>query len=230
MMIEPSKGAMTNPTHSMKMLEAIQLVKQQILPYRTLMTYYTCAMMEIETKLKVLNEEFSLREDRNPIESIKTRLKSVDSIAEKLLRLNLPIDLVSMEQNLNDIAGIRVICSFPQDVYDVAEALARQDDLTVLACKDYIAQPKENGYRSLHMIVQVPIFLENEKRPVKAEIQLRTIAMDFWASLEHQLSYKKELPPDQEEALQQELRLCAEQSAELDRRMEKIRHTILTAR
>lgn len=205
---------------------ALKLMREASFPYRKLMAYYTCAMMEVETKLNVLNEEFSLQYDRNPISSIKTRLKSFDSIIEKLQRKGLPMDDFDViEQNLNDIAGVRVICSFPEDVYMLAEALLKQDDIRLLERKDYIASPKANGYRSLHLIVEVPIFLAQEKRLMKVEVQLRTIAMDFWASLEHQLKYKKEL--ENTEELTRELLECAEVSAALDAKMEEIRKRIM---
>ena len=207
---------------------ALKLMREASFPYRKLMAYYTCAMMEVETKLNVLNEEFSLQYDRNPISSIKTRLKSFDSIIEKLQRKELPMDDFDViEQNLNDIAGVRVICSFPEDVYMLAEALLKQDDIRLLERKDYIASPKANGYRSLHLIVEVPIFLAQEKRLMKVEVQLRTIAMDFWASLEHQLKYKKELENTDE--LTRELLECAEVSAALDAKMEEIRKRIMDA-
>ena len=160
---------------------------QKTYDFARLMSCYRCAMMEIETKLNVLNEEFSLRFDRQPISSIRTRLKNPLSIHEKMVRHGWPMNTESIETNLHDIAGIRVICSFVEDVYMLADALLKQDDITLIEQKDYIAHPKPNGYRSLHLIVEVPIFLEHEKRMMKAEIQLRTIAMDSWASLEHQL-------------------------------------------
>ena len=207
---------------------ALKLMREASFPYRKLMAYYTCAMMEVETKLNVLNEEFSLQYDRNPISSIKTRLKSFDSISEKLQRKGLPMDdFDGIEQSLNDIAGVRVICSLPEDVYMLAEALLKQDDIRLLERKDYIASPKANGYRSLHLIVEVPIFLAQEKRLMKVEVQLRTIAMDFWASLEHQLKYKKEL--ENTEELTRELLECAEVSAALDAKMEEIRKRIMDA-
>ena len=207
---------------------ALKLMREASFPYRKLMAYYTCAMMEVETKLNVLNEEFSLQYDRNPISSIKTRLKSFDSIIEKLQRKELPMDDFDViEQNLNDIAGVRVICSFPEDVYMLAEALLKQDDIRLLERKDYIASPKANGYRSLHLIVEVPIFLAQQKRLMKVEVQFRTIAMDFWASLEHQLKYKKELENTDE--LTRELLECAEVSAALDAKMEEIRKRIMDA-
>jgi len=182
-----------------------------------LMSYYRCAMMEIETKLNVLNEEFSLLHDRNPISSIKARLKSPSSLQQKMERRGIPISLKTLEEEINDTAGIRVVCSFPEDVYMIAEALLKQDDITLVQKKDYIAAPKENGYRSLHLIVSVPIYLANEKKSMKVEIQLRTIAMDCWASLEHQLRYKKDYSFTEEMA--SELKCCAELSAELDKRM-----------
>ncbi|MEE0840725.1 MAG: GTP pyrophosphokinase family protein [Acutalibacteraceae bacterium] len=198
--------------------------KEKLEQYNTLMAYYKCAMMEIETKFNVLNEEFSLQFDRNPINSIKTRLKSFESIKEKLKRMDKPFSAESIEENLSDIAGVRVVCSFPEDVYKLAEALLKQDDITLIEKKDYIEKPKANGYRSLHLIVSVPIFLAKEKRYMKVEIQLRTIAMDFWASLEHQLRYKKDTEFTEEMA--KELLDCATLSAELDDKMDKLREAV----
>lgn len=195
--------------------------------YKQLMAYYHCAMLEIETKFKVLSYAFSLQQDRNPITNIKTRLKSPMSIVDKLRRKNLPFTLASLEQNLTDIAGVRVICSFPEDVYRLADALLSQDDITLIAKKDYIAAPKSNGYRSLHLIVAVPIFLAHEKRLMRVEIQLRTIAMDFWAELEHQLRYKKDVVFTEEMA--KELSECADISAALDMRMELLRRSVFAS-
>ncbi|MBQ4267920.1 MAG: GTP pyrophosphokinase family protein, partial [Clostridia bacterium] len=190
-----------------------------------MMAYYRCAIMEIETKFNVLNEEFSLQYDRNPINGMKSRLKSLPSIKGKMERKGLPFTVEAIEENLNDIAGIRVVCSFPNDVYLLADALLKQDDITLVRKKDYIKNPKANGYRSLHLIVSVPIFLAKEKKPMKVEIQLRTIAMDFWASLEHQLRYKKDFEFTADMA--NELLYCADLSAELDSRMEKLRKLTL---
>ena len=195
--------------------------QQQLHNFNALMSYYKCAMMEIETKFNVLNEEFSLQLDRNPISSIKTRLKKLDSIKQKLEKNEKPFTMQSIEENLHDVAGIRVICSFPQDVYMLAEALLKQDDVTLVEKKDYIANPKPNGYRSLHLIVTVPIFLVNEKKIMKVEIQLRTIAMDSWAALEHQLRYKKDFEFTEE--MSRELYYCSQLSADLDARMDKLR-------
>ena len=193
-------------------------------PYIKLMSYYKCAMMEIETKFNVLNEQYSLEREHNPISTIKTRLKSPISIEEKLKRKNLDFTLAALEENLYDVAGIRVICNLPEDVYTLANAFLKQDDITLIEMKDYIKNPKPNGYRSLHLIVAIPIFLANEKKIMKAEIQLRTISMDFWASLEHQLRYKKENEFTEEMA--RELYECAEISAQLDLRMQEVRRKI----
>ena len=195
----------------------IDKVKEKIRDIETLMAYYRCAIMEVETKLNVLNEEFNIRYSRNPIESIKTRLKAIDSIFGKLKRKNLPLTLESIEENLNDIAGIRVICSFSEDVYTIANALLKQDDVKLIEAKDYIKHPKPNGYRSLHLIIELPIFLAQDKRPMKVEIQLRTIAMDCWASLEHKLKYKKNFVFTQD--IHDELYECAILSEKLDEKM-----------
>lgn len=204
--------------------DMIEWMQEKMKDFGLLMSYYRCAMMEIETKFKVLNEEFSLEHDRNPISSIKSRIKSFESITEKVERKGLPFEVDSVEKYINDVAGIRVICTFPEDVYLLADALLKQDDIMLIRRKDYIAEPKENGYRSLHLIVAVPIYLAHEKRLMKVEIQLRTLAMDFWASLEHQLRYKKDFEFTKEMA--DELKLCAEQSAALDLRMEALRKQV----
>ena len=204
--------------------DMINWSKGVVQKYKRLMAYYRCAMMEVETKFNVLNEEFSLRYDRNPINGIKSRLKRLDSIQEKLHRKQLPFDMQTIETHIHDVAGVRVVCAFVEDVYLLAEALLKQDDVTLVEKKDYIANPKPNGYRSLHLIVTVPIFLEHEKRIMQVEIQLRTIAMDFWASLEHQLRYKKDFVFTEEMA--QELRDCAELSAQVDLRMDSLRERL----
>ena len=201
--------------------ETLEWAKRRGLEVHYLMSYYRCAIREIETKFRVLDEEFSMLNDRNPINSIKTRLKSLPSIIEKLERKGLEISVSNIENELNDIAGIRIVCSFIEDVYKLAEALLRQDDITLIRKKDYIQNPKESGYKSLHLIVEVPIFLEKEKRKMKVEIQLRTIAMDCWASLEHQLRYKK--GSRFTESMQSELYKCAQLSVELDERMDSLR-------
>ena len=200
-------------------------IKAYAAPYKELMSYYRCAMMEIETKFCVLSEGFSLEYDRNPIETIKTRLKSHESILDKLVRRNFALTVENIEQQIHDVAGVRVICAFPSDIYTLADALLKQDDITLIESKDYIANPKPNGYRSLHLIIEVPIYLHDEKRNMKVEVQLRTISMDWWASLEHKIRYKKdvEVPSD----IAQDLRDCAEAAAALDNRMEQIQNKIL---
>ena len=157
-------------------------------------------------------------------------MKSYDSILKKIRRKNIALNLDSIEENLRDIAGVRVICSFPDDIYKLAESFLKQDDITLIERKDYIKNPKPSGYRSLHLIVQVPIFLQNEKKMVNVEVQFRTIAMDFWASLDHKMRYKKELSDEEVEILQEELYDCARQSAALDERMQRIRNRITQKR
>ncbi len=154
--------------------------------FQEAMMMYTCAIREVKTKLEVLNDELSVRNQRNPIEMIKSRVKKPMSIVDKLRRRNLEVSVESMMNHLDDIAGIRVICSFVDDIYQVAEMLVRQDDVRVLAVKDYIRYPKDNGYRSYHMIIEIPVFFSNEKKFMRVEVQIRTIAMDFWASLDQQ--------------------------------------------
>ncbi len=193
---------------------------------RELMSSFRCAIMEVETKFKVLNDWFSLQHERNPIESITSRLKSPESIKEKLERRGHPLTLKSIEENLFDIAGVRVICSFIDDIYLLADCLLKQDDITLIEMKDYIKNPKANGYRSLHLIIEVPIFLQNEKRNVKVEVQLRTIAMEFWAKLEHRLRYKKQLDEKTLSYTSDELLECAKLSYELDTRMQNVRNII----
>ena len=208
-----------------EMRDKLEWMTERSQPFRELMAYYKCAMMEVETKFNVLNQEFSVQYDRNPIESIRSRIKEPPSILDKLIRNKLPLSIESLEENLSDVAGVRVICSFIEDIYMLAGCLLKQDDVTLIRYKDYIKNPKENGYRSLHLIVQVPIFLAHKKKLMKVEIQLRTIAMDFWASLEHKLKYKKNRPDS--ELLTQELKECADMSAQLDERMEQIRKSVI---
>ena len=178
----------------------------------------------METKFKVLNEQFSTQYNRNPIESIKTRLKKPASIIEKIKRKNIGFSMKAIEENMFDIAGVRVICSFQEDIYTMADLLLQQDDIILVEKKDYIAHPKDNGYRSLHLIVDVPIFLSNEKRHMKVEVQLRTIAMDFWASLEHKLRYKKHI--NNSEEIADKLKHVADVITEMDCEMQDIRHMI----
>jgi putative GTP pyrophosphokinase len=201
-------------------------IKNEVLELQTLMSYYKCAMHEIEGKFKVLNEQFSLQHERNPIESIKTRLKSFGSIREKLERKGLPLTTQSIWDNLNDVAGIRVVCSFLDDIHMLAYCLISQDDIKLIEIKDYIKNPKSNGYRSLHLIVEVPIFLLDDKRFVRAEVQLRTINMNSWAKLEHRMIYKKNLSEEILSLTRDELQECAEMSHQLDMKMQAIRNIV----
>ncbi|MBS6395800.1 MAG: GTP pyrophosphokinase family protein [Clostridiales bacterium] len=196
----------------------------RVQPFMELLMQYRCAIREIETKLNVLNEEFSLQHERNPFESIKSRVKAPYSIIEKMNRKGYELTVKNIEEKLNDVAGIRVICSFVEDIYYLAAMLSAQDDLEVLKVKDYIKKPKPNGYRSLHLIVQIPIFLSNEKKYMRVEVQFRTIAMDFWASLDHKLKYKKNVKSP--ERIAQELKKCADVISSVDMRMQEIRSMI----
>ena len=191
--------------------------------FEELMMYYECAIQEVTTKFQVLNKEFSVRNQRNPIEYITFRVKKPLSILEKLNRKGLSITYESM-QELNDIAGVRVICSFIDDIYMLANLLSRQDDIHVLEVKDYIKNPKPNGYRSYHMIVEVPVFFSDCTRMMRVEVQIRTIAMNFWASLEHQIHYKK-FKEENEEIVEQ-LAKCANVIYETDVKMQQIREKL----
>ena len=196
----------------------------QAAPFMELMMHYNCALREVRTKFEVLNDEFTVRYRRNPVESIHTRIKKPVSILEKLQRKGYPVSVASIRENLSDVAGIRIICSFIDDIYELVDMFTAQDDIRVVEVKDYIKNPKPNGYRSLHLIVEVPIFLTDRKLPVRVEVQFRTIAMDFWASLEHKLQYKK----DNANAAQiaAELSACAERVAALDLEMQQISRKI----
>ncbi len=185
---------------------------------------YSAAMKEVQTKLEILDDEFQARHKRNPIHHIESRLKTIQSMMEKLRRKERPVSMQSAVENLTDIAGIRVICSYVQDVYTVARLLTSQDDVKLLEMRDYIRQPKANGYRSLHLIVEIPVFLQEGRVPVPVEVQIRTIAMDFWASLEHAMRYKAsgKVPAD----ICAELQETGEDIAALDRRMQAIHDRI----
>lgn len=196
------------------------------LEVKSLMSCFRCAILEVETKFRVLNEQLSLQYERNPIESINSRLKSPESIYEKIERKKLPPDISSIENHLSDVAGVRVVCNFIDDIYMLADCLISQDDVRLIKMKDYIKNPKPNGYRSLHLIIEVPIFLTDEKKMMKVEVQLRTIAMDMWASLEHKIYYKKEVDTIKAENAAKRLFRCAEMSAQLDEEMQSIRNYV----
>lgn len=184
------------------------------------MMMYNCAIKEVRTKFEVLNDDLATAHNRNPIEMIKSRIKKPESIFKKLLRKNYEVSMASILENINDVAGVRVICSFVDDIYEVAKMFISQDDVTLLSVKDYIKTPKENGYRSFHIIVSIPVFFANRKENIKVEVQFRTIAMDFWASLEHTMKYKKDI--DDADSIMRELKECADVIASTDIRMQEI--------
>ena len=196
----------------------------RITQFNQLMMKYNSAIREVKTKLEILNDELSFKGEENPIESIQSRIKRPVSIAQKLRKMGKPITVESVFENLNDVAGIRVICPFIEDIYQVAEMLIAQDDIKVLAIKDYIQSPKPNGYRSYHIILEVPVFFSRYNQPMRVEVQIRTVAMDFWASLEHQLKYKNDSVDTAQIA--QELKECADVIAQTDVKMQQLRHRI----
>ena len=199
----------------------------QAFEFQELMMMYSCAIREMRTKLEVLNDELSVHHQRNPIEFITSRVKKPLSIVEKLHRYGVPISVESVEKNLNDVAGVRVICSFIDDIYTVADMLLRQDDITLIKKKDYIEHPKDNGYRSLHLIIEIPVFFSNQKKNMRVEVQIRTIAMDFWASVDHQLKYKQNIEDvENADELSAELKECADIIAQTDARMQAIKNKI----
>ena len=161
--------------------------------YQEAMMRYHCAILEMRTKLEVLSKDMTVRYRRNPIEFIESRLKKPSSIARKLKKMGLEVTVDNMTQHLSDIAGIRVLCAYIDDIYEIARMLARQKDVRIITVKDYIKVPKDNGYRSYHLIVEIPVYFSDKVRPVRCEIQIRTIAMDFWATLDHDMQYKKQV-------------------------------------
>ena len=193
--------------------------------WKTIMFLYNSAIKEVGTKLEILNDEFQHVHQYNPIEHIKTRVKSPESIVKKLRKYGYEISIENMVKYVNDIAGVRLICSFTSDIYRLAEMIGNQSDLKVLSIKDYIKNPKESGYKSYHMLVSVPIFLSDSVVDTKVEIQIRTIAMDFWASLEHKIYYKFE--GHSPEYISRELKECAEMVSTLDEKMLSLNEAIL---
>lgn len=193
--------------------------------WKTIMFLYTSALKEVGTKLEILNDEFQHVHQYNPIEHIKTRVKTPESIVKKLRKYGYEISIENMVKYVNDIAGVRLICSFTSDIYQLAEMIGNQSDLKVLSIKDYIKNPKESGYKSYHMLVSVPIYLSDSVVDTKVEIQIRTIAMDFWASLEHKIAYKFE--GDAPEALLRDLKSCADMVDMLDNKMYSLNKAIL---
>lgn len=210
---------------SQALLELLENVPEEILKeitnFKELMMMYHSAIREVNTKLEILNDELSLGYRENPIQVIKSRVKKPKSILKKLQKMEKGISIESIINSLDDVAGIRVICAFIDDIYKVKEMLLRQDDIVLIKEKDYIKNPKPNGYRSYHLIIEVPVFFSDQKQWVRVEIQIRTVAMDFWASLEHQLKYKKDLKTTQE--IEIELKKTAEIIAETDSQMMYLR-------
>lgn len=216
---------MLSDSGAMEMLyDQTKKMMWSVVEYKEMQMLYTCAMKEIQTKLEVLDTEFKVRYKRNPISSVSSRLKRTESVMEKMMRRGYPFSMESIQKNVNDIAGVRVICSYVDDIYAIADALLAQDDVTLISRKDYIKEPKANGYRSLHLLVSIPVFLSESKKNVKVEVQIRTIAMDYWASLEHQMKYKKDIPDS--ERVSRELREVADRMAETDEKMLKLRRDI----
>ena len=218
------KQTMVIPKVDKEIYERRRKMAGTVVDYKEMRMRYSCAIKEVRTKFDVLNSEFNVRFQRNPIMTISSRLKSSASIADKLKRKGLAFTVENVENNLYDVAGIRVVCSYVDDIYKLAGALARQDDITVIRKKDYIKNPKPNGYRSYHMIVSVPVFFSDQTKEMAVEVQIRTIAMDFWASLEHQLKYKQEVENQRE--IVRRLTVCAEQIASIDEQMCQVRKQI----
>lgn len=195
-------------------------IEKRLKEISSIYNLYEAAIREVKTKLENLDSDFQLRHKRDPIHSMQSRVKKPKSICEKLIRKGLPVTIDAIKEHLYDVAGIRVICHYIDDIYTVAELLKGQDDLDIIKEKDYIKEPKENGYRSLHLVLRVPVFLVDRKEMVPVEIQIRTIAMDFWASLEHQIRYKSK--DDIPLFLVEELRECAQTITETDSKMKRI--------
>ncbi len=206
-------------------MENIPRAYDQIDQWKSLMFLYNSALREINVKIEVMNDEFIQVYKYNPIEHVKSRLKSPESIVKKLKRYNYEVNIANMTEKLSDIAGIRIICSFPADIYQIADMISKQRDVTILYVKDYIKNPKPNGYKSYHMVVTIPVYLTGGPVETKVEIQIRTVAMDFWASLEHKIYYKFE--GDAPAYLQQELKACADVVDMLDAKMYSLNQAIL---
>ena len=192
--------------------------------YQSVMMRYHCAILEMRTKLEVLSRDMSVRYRRNPIEFIESRLKKPSSIARKLEKMGYEVTVQNMTEHLSDIAGIRVLCAYIDDIYEIARMLAHQKDVEIITVKDYIKHPKDNGYRSYHMIVEIPVYFSDAVRPVRCEIQIRTIAMDFWATLDHDMQYKKQV--EDAEQIMQELKDCADIIHQTDEKMMRLRERI----
>ena len=209
-------------------MENIPKNYDQIDQQKSLMFLYSSALKEINVKIEILNNEFIQIYNYNPIEHVKSRLKTPESIVKKLKRMGAEVNVVNMTEKISDIAGIRIVCSFTSDIYRMAEMIGRQNDLTVVSVKDYIKHPKESGYKSYHMLVTVPIFLSDRVVDTKVEIQIRTMAMDFWASLEHKIYYKFE--GNAPEYISRDLRECSGIVSMLDDKMLSLNEAIIKAK
>lgn len=210
-----------------RIMEGAKELGNFLVEYKELMMMSSCAIKEVQTKLEVLNTEYNVKSQRNPINNISSRLKSTNSIIQKLIRNEFEMTVQSIEENLNDIAGIRVVCEYIDNIYTIAEALLSQSDVTLIRKKDYIKNPKPNGYRSLHLIISVPVFFSDKTKQMKVEVQIRTIAMDFWASLEHQTKYKRNI--EDQDNIVAELKECADTISGVDVKMMELRNKILAA-
>ena len=206
-------------------MENILKDKDQVDSWEETMFLYESALKQMTMKAEMLNDEFVCRYRYNPIEHIKSRLKTAESIVRKLKQDGYDVTIENMNTRLSDIAGVRIICSFTSDIYQIADVLGRQEDVTVLYVKDYIRHPKPNGYKSYHMVLSVPVYLTDGRRDVKVEVQIRSVAMDFWASLEHKIAYKFE--GDAPEALLRDLKACADMVDMLDNKMYSLNKSIL---
>lgn len=209
-------------------MDNASLFNEDIDSWETLMFLYNSALKEVATKLEILNDEFVHVHKYNPIEYIKSRIKTPESIVKKLKRHGCETSVENMLNHINDIAGIRIVCSFTSDIYRIAEMIGKQNDLTVISVKDYIKNPKNSGYKSFHMLVSVPIFLSDRVVDTKVEIQIRTIAMDFWASLEHKIYYKFE--GNAPAYISEDLRDCASIVSDLDAKMLSLNEAIMQAK
>ena len=209
-----------NDERTETMMQLSAEFQQMVDEFFTVQCRYQAAIREVQTKLEILDDEFQMKHKRNPIHHMQTRMKSIQSMMEKLQRKHESVSIASAVNNLTDIAGVRVIFSYIQDIYTVADLLTSQDDVKVLRVRDYIKNPKPNGYRSLHLVLEIPVFLSEGRIPVPVEVQIRTIAMDFWASLEHSLRYKAEGQVTEE--VSRELLQTASDIAALDQRMQQI--------
>ena len=196
--------------------------------WNTTMFLYSSALKEVKTKVEILNDEFQQVHQYNPIEYVKSRLKTPESIVKKLKRYGYDTDITDMINYINDIAGIRIVCSFTSDIYKIVEMIGKQNDFTVIMVKDYIRNPKESGYKSYHMLVTVPIFMGDQLMDIKVEIQIRTIAMDFWASLEHKIYYKFE--GHAPAYISEDLKTCSDIVSDLDAKMLQLNEAIMRAK